>query len=870
MEKQDNLFRVIAAITLIAICILAPIRVSATQAKSSQVKIEQPDGTVLTIIVCGDEHFHYTTTIDGYTIAQRDGIYYYAAFQSSGELIISDVKAKDPVQRTLSDRSIVRRFPKGVSSHIAQSVLSKNKRYSRVNEGLITGFPTKGNVRSLVILVNFTDEQFQYSKGDFQDLLNKKGYSVNGGTGSVKDYFEQNSMGQFIPDFDVFGPVTLDHPMEYYGGNNRYGYDKDPESMIAEACEKAKQLLGVDFSVYDYNNDGDVDNVFVYYAGYNEAEGADANTVWPQRSELERGRVLLDGKNVIGFACTSEMSGTPKYDSRMAGIGTFCHEFGHVLGWPDFYDTNNDEDGLSDGVWNWSLMCSGNYNNKGRTPPAVSAMERIIVEWLSPAVITKTNNYQLKHVSENEAYILETDNDGEYFVLENRQLKGWDKYLEGHGLLIFHVDRSERIVSGQSAIKRWYYNSPNNVKEHECYRIITARPGAGGNYKPFMPFPGPSANTEFSKKSNPANISWTGKYAPVEILNIKEQDEIISFRAVSGISGVESVKIEGQSTISLGDTTTLKCVVLPDNAENKKIKWESSDPAVIEINETGFVRAKKPGQVVIKAISEDSGCEDSKRITVNSDQILRGRLISSAGNKIENVLITIRNKNVSKTFTTDTNGEFSSGIGDLPQGEYEIIYEHSSFPYQNDFIQIKEGTTLLNLLILSQEELENGTSDFNIMVNTYQKSAYITWEGSKAQEWSVQWKGLSEKAFTSNKIVSVNKINIEGLEAGKEYLVRIYERQEGNNLKYNLKQFTTGIQTSDYPMIAISSIYKKGDAILLKALNLPDGAKIIWKSDDVMIEDPEYIPPAGEHKIDLIIENKGVKEIITKYIKVVE
>lgn len=176
--------------------------------------------------------------------------------------------------------------------------------------------------------------------------------------------------------FDVVGPVTLDHPVAYYGANTDYR-DENAERMIIEACRKAERA-GVDFSQYDFDNDGKIDNVFVYYAGHNESDGGGMNTVWPHRGEISYPGEMLGGKELCVYACTSELSGSPDFDSRMAGIGTFCHEFGHVLGWPDFYDTNGSDFGTGVGVFNWSLMCQGSRNDGGRTPPSLTAMERMM------------------------------------------------------------------------------------------------------------------------------------------------------------------------------------------------------------------------------------------------------------------------------------------------------------------------------------------------------------------------------------------------------------------------------------------------------------------------------------------------------------
>lgn len=134
-----------------------------------------------------------------------------------------------------------------------------------------------------------------------------------------------------------------------------------------------------------------------------------------------------------------------------------------MLGWPDFYDTNGSDFGTGVGVFNWSLMCQGSRNDGGRTPPSLTAMERMMAGWLTPTTLTRSGDYELNPIQQNEAYLIATDTEGEFFLLENRQQTGWDRALKGHGMLIYHVDRSQRIVEGYSARDRWTYNMPNDV-----------------------------------------------------------------------------------------------------------------------------------------------------------------------------------------------------------------------------------------------------------------------------------------------------------------------------------------------------------------------------------------------------------------------
>ena len=323
-------------------------------------------------------------------------------------------------------------------------------------------FPTKGQVRGLVILVNFSDVQYVTPNANdaFTRMLNESGYSENYGTGSARDYFIASSDSVFMPQFDVYGPYTLSHEMAYYGGNSSQ-HDQRPAEMVEEGCRLAEDD-GVDFALYDTDNDGYVDNVFVYYAGYNEAEGGPATSIWPHRSRIIYSGVF-GGKWLSDYACTSELTGNR--GSTMCGIGTFCHEFSHVLGLPDMYNTENSSVYT---VGGWDIMSSGNYNNHGHTPPTYTAFERFMLGWLKPEQLVTPSDYVLTPLETgNSAYLIAKESHSlnpqnlypaEFWMVENRQRVGWDSpegALPGVGLLITHITHSASA---------WRNNTYNNRK----------------------------------------------------------------------------------------------------------------------------------------------------------------------------------------------------------------------------------------------------------------------------------------------------------------------------------------------------------------------------------------------------------------------
>ena len=467
----------------------------AVKAYPDPIQVIQPDGTTLTIRKHGDEFLNWTTCGDRLVKQKPDGFYYLAEFLSDGNVQATDIRV-DP---GLIRQSTTQVFPPAAAIHRARILREEFSRIFAARSDVARLRPdifpavkgasasiALGQKKFLVILAQFSDLEFvsATAQEDFFNLLNQEGYAANGGTGSVREYFRQNASGAFDPVFDVVGPVTLSRPVSYYGANNDEGknmYERSRE-MVAEAVRSADYYLGTDFSPYDNDGDGYIDNVFVYFAGHNEAEGGGDHTIWPHAWSTYDQSTTVDGVTTGSYACTSELRGAS--GTAMAGIGTYCHEFGHVLGLPDFYDTDGKENGEARGLVRFSLMSGGNYNNAGRTPPYLTTVERILLEWRADEIeeITTSGDYRLDPVSGNSAYGVATANPGEFFLFEYRKKEGWDNSLPNSGLLIYHIDMSENLVGGTSAADRWrFWDGINTYASHQCYvtwwkRYILNRP----------------------------------------------------------------------------------------------------------------------------------------------------------------------------------------------------------------------------------------------------------------------------------------------------------------------------------------------------------------------------------------------------------
>ncbi len=509
---------------------------SAVPAYPYPVKIKQADGSIITVVKRGDEFHHYHETEDGYLLVKNsEGIFNYGLKTATGEIVDSRVKASDAALRTGSELNFVKQLEKHVPMHTENIAMRAQRVQSEKVPVQKRAYPLEGSPRSLVILVNFADLSFQVpnAKEAFNDMLNESGYSQNGATGSARDYFIDNSMGKFNPDFDVVGPFTLPQPMSYYGKNGSDGFDENAVQMIVDACTLAHQS-GVDFSDYDTDFDHIVDNIFVFYAGHNEAEWGGENTIWPHRwgvypTSMYNGgnytgsvaSVTFNGVRIEDYACTSEFKGNS--GTNMAGIATFVHEFGHVLGLPDLYATNNANHHTLDA---WSVMDGGVYLNQGRTPSTYNSFERFQLNFLTPKVLKDPAIIELNPITTgNEAYLISqteshnlqpsSPNPSEYFLLENRQKIGWDSYLPGHGMLIYRINYNHQ---------KYLYNTVNNDRNDMGVDIIEADGIASKQTLAGDPFPGTSNKTQFFPQLRNGT-----RLSEQTISAITENNNIISF-----------------------------------------------------------------------------------------------------------------------------------------------------------------------------------------------------------------------------------------------------------------------------------------------------------------------------------------------------
>lgn len=624
--------------------------INAVPAKPIPFTVSQNDGSELTVLLYGDENFHYATTLDGVPIMQGQHDNYYYVRVADGKLSHSNIIAHNENNRTKEEKNFINNFSKDAMSFFLEKRIKAIEKQTSIQEDipkkLLTHKKLKtsfiGKKKGLVILVDFADLKMDRSnpQNEFNMMFNKEGYNNNDHIGSVHDYFYDQSYGQFDLSFDVVGPITMSKPYFYYGENDDLFSRNDIHigEMVSEACILADKY--VDFKDYDWDNDGEVEQVFLIYAGFGEASGGNSNTIWPHKFSLSgcknyddgEGPLILDGVKIDIYACSCELADNK--GNTLMGIGTACHEFSHCLGLPDIYDVKY-KGGF--GMQKWDLMDAGSYNgpkHNGEVPVGYSAYERWMVGWLEPIELMSMSRITDMYDIGNSptAYIIYNNNhQDEYFILENRQNERWFSNINSrndcHGMLITHVDYLEAV---------WKSNKVNIIPRHQRLSLVPADnsygeliTNGGSKYYKLTDdelagdlFPGIMNVREFTNISHEDvggrlfNKNTDGDYyLNKPITNIKEKGGRISFDFMGGIfvpvPHVESIEQIGKDAFV--------------------VKWDiqdNVDSCVVEIEE---IRSLPSNNLKINENFQRLKTEDNSEDDQTDISFLIGDLTSQKG-----------------------------------------------------------------------------------------------------------------------------------------------------------------------------------------------------------------------------------------------
>lgn len=634
-----KLLKHISALTL-AILVLG-LRAYAGPAWRGTLTLTQPDGSVLQARVVGDEFAHLMVDLQGNALIQNsEGWWCYAAFSGDGSMHSTGTVAGDKLRpasaaggdigevlrkwSAQNKRALVRNplvATKGGqvagAGKKAGSSSGTGAGWTRncAGEGAASGSEAEAKSdteagsggtgsntpevirkRCLVLLAEFKDVKMSFARERFENLMNT-------GESSVKNYLNDQFLGRYEFTFDVASIVTLSQTHQYYGKNSN-GKDSRAAEAVAEACRLAA-ANGTDFSIYDTDNDGNVDDILLFYAGKDESEGGGDDCIWSHAWKLSAANInlTLNGKVIDSYAATSELSLRSSGKYQFKTIGTICHEYSHSLGLADMYDTDyGGSGGEADGLWkSTALMDKGNFNNDGRTPPYYNAIDRDMLG-IGQCEELKEGHYVLEPINLNGRFLrMDTANEGEYYLIECRTNTGWDIYTRCKGLAIYHIDKSANLTGyspvyerDASAAERWTSNEVNCRPQHQCADMIESLDKANDISQIMWPY---GKNNSFTPQSSPSFTLWDGSSSPLSITDILQIGDNVSFNVVKSESANSEKAVD------------IRRDIYQDTAI---IQWKtdvpgSTSPAFILIGEKGksetgemTVNAFEPGKYAIR------------------------------------------------------------------------------------------------------------------------------------------------------------------------------------------------------------------------------------------------------------------------------
>lgn len=488
----------------------------------------------------------------------------------------------------------------------------------RVGLGTQANAPMKalGTKRIPVVLVSFADKSFTAADGTAEGVkafydkfcngtMNGKLYTGHGSHGAIRDYFVEQSDSAFLPEFTVIGPVTLSKGYAEYGRNSGNRKDIGFDNFRSESIKLAQQVYTGSWTDFDNDNNGTVDMIFFIFAGLGESNGGDADCIWPKESTAS---VTIGGTVYSCSAVTCEAR-PATYDEegnpltiKTDGVGVFIHEFSHALGLPDFYDTNNKAFGMD----LWSVMDYGEYGNNGYNPGNYTAYERDFMGWRRLIDLEEPCILNIPCFADGGfGYrIYNSANRNEYYIIENRQPKGWDDVVGkmGHGLQVTHVDYEAT---------RWANNTVNTDPDRQRMTIIAANntyagtnsATSGKEWRETLAgnlYPGSALNYSLTDTSIPAARVYTGGLLSKPLNHIVEnadQTVTVYFRthgqlAAPAVNDAEDIQMNSfkASWQSVENATRYVCELYQEDILVQRDTLETTSMAYMELQPSTLLK----------------------------------------------------------------------------------------------------------------------------------------------------------------------------------------------------------------------------------------------------------------------------------------
>lgn len=567
----------------------------AAKAITMPFQVTLQDGKTVMAQIHGDEHFHFYST-------------------TSGELIIFE----NDTWRMATDAD------KEQLTKKQEAATARRKANEKITA--IRPFPHVGTPKALVIMVDFSDQRFQYTKNDINKLLNGTGYDTSSGYhgyGSAAQYFNDCSNGKFRPKFDIVGPYHLSKSYTVYGKGN-----DDTSSFLKDVCTIANN--DVDFTQYDSDNDGYVDLVYIIYAGYSAQWGdqKNPNAIWPKSGIGDYG--TYDGKHVYRYGVNNELAFYPSvwqdmkvdeatFKPYLSGIGVFLHEMSHTMGLPDFYPTVTWSDISkydNQSMEEWDLMDGGENSYYGYYPTPYTAWERELMGWTEKMDTLKNSaNVTLTPLANGgKGLRVMNDNDAtgnEYYILESITKKGWYAKMPGTGMLVTHINYDASSFAN--------FNGPNNTAGKPKITVIPANGTIYSSYHYKEGIDAQYAMTQKEVKNNWAGNTYPGTSKVTSLTNWKPFKGTMS-KDITNIvqksngdvtfafmGGVPILSFANKEMTSDGKTAITNTLNIQYPRTDGKTTYKSSNTAVATVDANGKVTGVDDGTATITATYTYSG-----------------------------------------------------------------------------------------------------------------------------------------------------------------------------------------------------------------------------------------------------------------------
>lgn len=501
------------------------ISASAIVAYPYPITIVTEKGDSLTLRLKGNENYKFAYTDSGHCIVKDSTDRWRFIMLKNGEKTLSEFTLDEYSEKEI--QSAIKNIPKGLTPDIMLSpnVIStynyQNKSPETSTYAQTATTSVRGDRKALIILMQFPDVRMKHDRNDFEMLFNKNGYTENGASGSVYDYFSEVSEGQLSLTSVILGPFTTSRNMSWYGRNAAAGgSDSNAFALFEEALEFAKQ--NVNLLDFDCDGNGFIDNIHIIYSGYGEEAGASSNAIWAHECTFDSLNVYDDLK-IDRYSCSPELRNNS--GNIITTIGPPCHEICHALGTMDFYDTDYTQNGEYCGTGKWDIMAEGSWNNQGNTPAWPNPYTRCYdFGWSEPNLLCEDADYFFDNSNFKSIYRIDTPTKDDYFLLEYRDRHSFSEHEPGEGLLIFHI--------GPDIVKRGHNNTINASFPQQCYPVCASsstsnpdkRPSSYGNINSaecvFSEYLNSSA---FGSNTVPSASTIDGKPCPFLIDNIRHE-----------------------------------------------------------------------------------------------------------------------------------------------------------------------------------------------------------------------------------------------------------------------------------------------------------------------------------------------------------